>query len=410
LVFSCGLLLPSSAHQGLVHARRSPWGAPPLGPPSERGQPTPASLPVAARAWLRAARYLIGIAVTSSSTTWTSMRLLLAARWVLRRVVRMGSFIGIFVFVLIIPAARAHAAPTRWTWLPVIFPLRIWRHMGWASLVTRAGTRPAGSGLATMSTGAGPLISASMANFIAVFVPSATIGPPPIACERRSILTGLLVPMPFHMALHFTPRLHARGGSACTCIMAPAWDSSQIGAGGRRVMRRPYEETQEEEVCRRAAMLEMDAGMMFVFVMVAWTTNSIPGAIQEQEYEGVIVGVVGFLLASGYATTSTISSARRGRCGSAVAVLLVAAGSATTPFPPLDPSTSLAAAPTARPHGDVPGVAQALLLTLLRRQTPGTSARRPLKKGATAWTSAGGGTWRMAGARGDAEMGCGGWT
>ncbi len=337
LLFSCDLLLPLPAHQGLVHARRLPWGAPPLGPPSERGVPVPASLLVAARAWLRATGNLFGVAVTSSSTAWTSMHLLLAARWALRRVARSGSFIGFFVFALMIPAARAHAAPTRWTCLPVVFPLRIWRHMGWASLVTRAGTRPAGSGLATMSTGAGPLISVFMANFIAVFVPSATIGPPPIACERRSILAGMLEPISCYMALYFTPRLHARGGSACACVTAPAWDSSQTGAGGRRARMRLYEETQEEDVCRRAAMLEEDAGMLIVIVSFGWTTNSIPGAIQEQEYEGVIVGVVGSLLASGYATTSTISSMRRGSCGSAVAELLWAAGFAPTPFPLLAP-------------------------------------------------------------------------
>ncbi len=268
LHFSCALLLPSSAHQGLVHARRSPWGAPPLGPPSERGQPIPVSLPVAARAWPRAARTLFGIGVTSSSTTWTSMHLLLAARWVLRRVARIGSFIGIFVLAFMITAAKAHAASTRWTWLPVFVPPRVWRYMSWASLVARAGTRPAGPGLATRCASAGPLITVSMANFFVVFVPSVTSGPPPIACERRSILTGLLVPMPIFVALYFTPRLHARGGSACTCTTPPAWGSSQIGAGVRKAMRGTYEETQEEEVSRSATMPKEDAGMMFVFVVI----------------------------------------------------------------------------------------------------------------------------------------------
>ncbi len=77
--------------------------------------------------------------------------------------------------------------------------------------------------------------------------------------------------------------------------------------------------------------------MPIVIVIFGWTTNGIPGAIQEQGYVNVIVGVGGFLLASGCAPTSTISWRCRDSCGSAVAELSLAAGFAPTPFPLLMP-------------------------------------------------------------------------
>ncbi len=214
--------------------------------------------------------------------------------------------------------------------------------MGWASQITRAGTRPAGSGLAAMSTGAGPLISAFMANFITVHAYSLATGPPPIACNGRGILVGMLTEPQSHIvALYITSRLHARGGRAYACFTAPARDSSQTGAGRRPTRTMLHEELKEEDLRGQASSMEKEV----------------------QEYMNVIVGVVGFLLAPGYATTSTISSMRRGSCGSAVAELFWAAGFASTPFLRLATWTSLATTPTARVYVDVPGVARSMLPT-----------------------------------------------
>ncbi len=259
--------------------------------------------------------------------------------------------------------------------------------MSWASWVTRAGTRPAGSGLAAVSTSAGPLIPADMANFIKVHVDPMPTGPPSVACNGRYILLGLLeMPLPFLTALYITSRLHARGGRAVTCSTTPARDSSQKGAGGKRMRRMTREEFKKDDSRgQESSMKEEDLG-----------------------YMNEIVGVVVYLLEPGFATTSTISACRRGSCGSAVAAFCLAAGFAPTPFPRLAACTSLAVGPTTGVCEYVPGVARSVLPTRLWRQTAGTFGSRPLALGATASVSKGVGRRWMHALGGWMEMGSGG--
>jgi hypothetical protein len=79
-LYSCVSLPLLHKHPRTVHARRMPVVASPLGPPSARGEPSPAHLLVAARARSRATGDLAGIAVASNATFWTPLLLTLGAR------------------------------------------------------------------------------------------------------------------------------------------------------------------------------------------------------------------------------------------------------------------------------------------------------------------------------------------
>ncbi len=211
----------------------------PLGPPSARGEPFPAHPLVAARARSRATGNLVGIAVASSATFWTPLLLALAARWVLRRAARSGrltrwpllGFFRVFtVLELMSPASWVPAAPSWFTVAPVVFPPCRCRHMGGAPIIVRAKARPAGSGVATMGQGAGPLISAILATFTEVRNGAMASGPPPLACRVRSILVGASMrPVSALVASHAAARLHARSGGASSCFTSPARASSQTG-------------------------------------------------------------------------------------------------------------------------------------------------------------------------------------
>ncbi len=155
---SCMSLLLSQVRLRTVHARRVPLEAPPLGPPSARGEPPPAHPLVAACAAHRATGNLVGIAVSSCATLWTPLRLAYAACWELWRAARSGclarrSLWGFFrefvVLVLLLPAMVIVAVLPRCIWMPAALPPRRSRQMGGAPSMMRAKARSAGSGVAT---------------------------------------------------------------------------------------------------------------------------------------------------------------------------------------------------------------------------------------------------------------------
>ncbi len=148
-----------------VHARLAPVVARPQGPPSERGKPSPVRMLVAARAVPRASGHLSYIAVTSSSTGWTSLSLLLAARWELRRWMRIGFFRDFVFLALVIPASTISVVILIVVAWPVVLPPSLVWQVDGASPSSRAEMRAAGSGLAAAIRFAGPFTPAVMAIF-----------------------------------------------------------------------------------------------------------------------------------------------------------------------------------------------------------------------------------------------------
>jgi hypothetical protein len=145
--------------------------ATPWGPPSECLWPPPGLTIEAACAWSRASVMLDRIAVTSLAFLWTSLRLMLAASWVLGWIWRsvrplgralLGFFRDDLVLALIVSAFTASLAVAWWIILAVLYPLcQEWR-VGGASPMTRAVARPADLSHSASGQRAGPLTTAVM--------------------------------------------------------------------------------------------------------------------------------------------------------------------------------------------------------------------------------------------------------
>ncbi len=366
---SCVLLLLLHWHLRKVHARRVPWVAPPLGPPSARGEPPPALHPVAAGVLPCATRNSTGVAIMSSATFWTPLHLAFAACWELRRAARSGrlvrrslwdSFRVLVALAVIVSASKADAPLPRCIWMPAVFPSSLMWHMGGAPIMLRARARSAGSGVATTGRVAEPPISAVLAIFIKVLCGATLPGPPPLACRVRYILLGISwMPCSVLVALRIAARLHARRGGASSCFTSPAWESSQTGVWWRTQDGRRNEKEPMEELHEYVFLPIMLTGMPIVVYILVLRTNGIPVEARVKTYEHghKMVGVVELSLASGFAPASTVLRSGRNSLGSAVADFLLATGSAPTSFPWLLPRGPLAFESTENGYGKVAGVA-----------------------------------------------------
>ncbi len=152
--------------------------------------PPPALLTGAARAGSRASVNLECIVVGSVAYLWTSLRLLLAASWVLRRLLRSvsplgrtltGSFSVTFILADLFPAVAALVA-TAWCVVRTVLhpPCQCW-HVGGASPMARAAAHPVDLGHRALDQRAGPPTTASMFFFegsvaIAGLAPPSSVG------------------------------------------------------------------------------------------------------------------------------------------------------------------------------------------------------------------------------------------